>query len=58
VPGQQEIKDRIKAMAEVLNTDLLVINPDCGLKTRQWSEVEESLTNLVEAAKWARATYA
>ena len=36
----------------------LVVNPDCGLKTRGWKETEESLTNLVAAARWARETYA
>ncbi|KAF8338944.1 cobalamin-independent methionine synthase [Cantharellus anzutake] len=58
VPSTQEIKDRIRDMLEALPSDLLVINPDCGLKTRGWKETEASLTNLVEAAKWARSTYA
>jgi 5-methyltetrahydropteroyltriglutamate--homocysteine methyltransferase len=58
VPGEQEIKDRIAAMAKVLPADLLIVNPDCGLKTRGWKETEESLTNLVAAARWARETYA
>lgn len=54
VPPQQEIQDRISAMIKQIPADLLFINPDCGLKTRGWSETEKSLTNLVEAAKWAR----
>ncbi|KAL1412053.1 methionine-synthesizing 5-methyltetrahydropteroyltriglutamate--homocysteine methyltransferase [Vanrija albida] len=54
VPSEQEIKDRLKAFAEVIPADLLIVNPDCGLKTRAWKETEESLTNLVNAAKWAR----
>lgn len=58
VPGEQEIKDRIADMAKVLPADLLVVNPDCGLKTRGWKETEESLQNLVAAARWARQTYA
>ena len=32
----------------------LWVNPDCGLKTRGYVETEESLRNLVEAAKVAR----
>ena len=32
----------------------LWVNPDCGLKTRGYAETEESLRNLVEAAKAAR----
>lgn len=54
VPSEQEIKDRLVAFAKVIPADLLVVNPDCGLKTRAWKETEESLANLVAAAKWAR----
>ncbi|KAF8592431.1 cobalamin-independent methionine synthase [Ramaria rubella] len=58
VPSEQEIKDRIKALLELVPDHLLVINPDCGLKTRGWKETEASLQNLTNAAKWARVTYA
>ncbi|KAF5364348.1 hypothetical protein D9756_000480 [Leucocoprinus leucothites] len=58
VPGGQEIKDRVRDMLTILPESLLFINPDCGLKTRGWKETEASLINLVEAAKWARQTYA
>lgn len=33
----------------------LWINPDCGLKTRQWQEVIPALTNMVNAARALRA---
>ncbi|MHB1753135.1 MAG: hypothetical protein ACYCTF_10700, partial [Acidiferrobacter sp.] len=26
------------------------VNPDCGLKTRNWPETESALRNMVEAA--------
>ncbi|KAI0091982.1 5-methyltetrahydropteroyltriglutamate-homocysteine S-methyltransferase [Irpex rosettiformis] len=55
VPSEQEIKDRIAAMLAILPADLLVVNPDCGLKTRGWKETEASLVNLVNAARWARS---
>ena len=58
VPSEQEIKDRIAAMLQILPSDLLFINPDCGLKTRGWKETEASLVNLVNAARWARQTHA
>ncbi|KAI0053006.1 cobalamin-independent methionine synthase [Auriscalpium vulgare] len=58
VPGDQEIRDRLKAMAGVLPDSLLFVNPDCGLKTRGWKETEASLANLVSAARWARENYA
>lgn len=34
----------------------LWINPDCGLKTRGWKEVRESLTNMVAVAEALRAS--
>ncbi|KAF8528946.1 cobalamin-independent methionine synthase [Hysterangium stoloniferum] len=58
VPSEQEIKDRIKELLAIVPDNLLVINPDCGLKTRGWKETEASLQNLTNAAKWARETYA
>ncbi|KAG9015453.1 methionine-synthesizing 5- methyltetrahydropteroyltriglutamate--homocysteine methyltransferase [Tulasnella sp. JGI-2019a] len=57
VPGEQEIKDRIKDMLTLLNPDYLFVNPDCGLKTRGWKETEAALENLVAAARWAREEY-
>lgn len=57
IPGAQEIKDRLKAMLEIIPDSLLVVNPDCGLKTRGWKETEASLANLVEGARWARQNY-
>ena len=27
------------------------VNPDCGLKTRNWNEVKPSLENMVEATQ-------
>lgn len=32
----------------------LWVNPDCGLKTRQWEEVTPALRNMVEAARQLR----
>jgi 5-methyltetrahydropteroyltriglutamate--homocysteine methyltransferase len=41
-----------------LKPEQLWINPDCGLKTRQWAETKAALTNLVNAAKFYRQKYA
>ncbi|BGP18050.1 hypothetical protein JCM10213_008414 [Rhodosporidiobolus nylandii] len=58
VPSVEEMKKRLAEFKEALpNQPHLYINPDCGLKTRQWKEVEESLVNLVSVAKWAREHY-
>ncbi|MCT7486462.1 5-methyltetrahydropteroyltriglutamate--homocysteine S-methyltransferase [Aliarcobacter cryaerophilus] len=51
VPSVQEMVNQIKALIEVLPKEQLWINPDCGLKTRKWPEVKESLKNMVEAVQ-------
>ncbi len=51
VPTTEEMKERLRAAAQVIPSDLLWANPDCGLKTRGWAEVEPSLRNLVAAAR-------
>ncbi|KAI9806180.1 MAG: homocysteine methyltransferase Met26 [Sarcosagium campestre] len=57
IPSEQEIKDRIEEMLQYLKPEQLWIDPDCGLKTRQWEETRASLTNLVNAAKFYRQKY-
>ena len=54
IPSEQEIKDRIQEMLEYLSPDQLWIDPDCGLKTRQWKETKPAITNMVNAAKFYR----
>ena len=58
VPSEQEIKDRIEEMLQYLKPEQLWIDPDCGLKTRQWTETKAALTNMVNAAKFYRQKYA
>lgn len=58
IPSEQEIKDRIQEMLQYLSPDQLWIDPDCGLKTRQWKETKAALTNMVNAAKFYREKYA
>ena len=58
VPSEQEIKDRVADMLKYLKPEQLWINPDCGLKTRQWKETKAALTNLVNAAKFFREKHA
>lgn len=54
VPAFDEIKDRTQALLKNIPSKNLWINPDCGLKTRGWSETEASLKNLVGVAKSLR----
>ncbi|WP_017429599.1 5-methyltetrahydropteroyltriglutamate--homocysteine S-methyltransferase [Vreelandella jeotgali] len=40
--------------AERIPAERLWVNPDCGLKTRRWDEVEPALARMVEAAESLR----
>jgi 5-methyltetrahydropteroyltriglutamate--homocysteine methyltransferase len=56
VPSQDFIVGKIKSfLACMKDKKLLVINPDCGLKTRAWNETIGSLKNMVAAAKHIRS---
>ncbi|CAI5755489.1 unnamed protein product [Candida verbasci] len=57
IPSKQEFVDRIQEILKVYPADKFWVNPDCGLKTRGWPEVKESLTNMVNAAKDFRGKY-
>jgi len=50
VPERSEIENLLHKALEVLTPDQLWINPDCGLKTRDWAEVKLSLKNMVATA--------
>ncbi|SPO03362.1 probable methionine synthase [Cephalotrichum gorgonifer] len=58
VPSVEEIEHRIEEMLQFLKPEQLWIDPDCGLKTRQWEETIAALANMVKAAKTFRAKYA
>lgn len=54
VPSVEEMTALLKKASQVLRPDQLWVNPDCGLKTRGWPEVETALKNMVAAAQIAR----
>ncbi|MEJ2402891.1 MAG: 5-methyltetrahydropteroyltriglutamate--homocysteine S-methyltransferase [Candidatus Thiodiazotropha sp.] len=54
IPSVTEIQNRIRATMEKIPLDRLWINPDCGLKTRQWQEVVPALKHLQQAARMMR----
>ncbi|KAG6778111.1 hypothetical protein POTOM_017961 [Populus tomentosa] len=54
IPSEEEIADRIEKMLAVLESNILWVNPDCGLKTRKYAEVKPALSNMVAAAKHLR----
>jgi len=55
IPTQEHIVALMKKAAERVPAERLWVNPDCGLKTRQWAEVIPALANMVAAAKSLRA---
>ena len=54
VPSADEMTELLQAAARVLEPKQLWVNPDCGLKTRAWNEIDPSLRNMVQAAKELR----
>ncbi|MFL9866580.1 5-methyltetrahydropteroyltriglutamate--homocysteine S-methyltransferase [Paraburkholderia fungorum] len=56
IPSEEHIVQLMKKAAERIPAQRLWVNPDCGLKTRQWEEVIPALTNMVAAAKKLRAS--
>ncbi len=57
VPSEDEIVSLLSRASERLRPDQIWVNPDCGLKTRDWPETRLSLARLVMGAKTMRARY-
>ena len=58
VPGTDEMLRLMRKALAVIPASRLWINPDCGLKTRGWTEVEAALSNMVAVARQLRGTVA
>jgi len=54
IPTKAGIVELMQKAAKRIPTERLWVNPDCGLKTRQWAEVISALQHMVEAAKTLR----
>jgi len=54
VPSVEEMVAALRAAARRIPPDRLWVNPDCGLKTRNWDEVIPALRNLTAAARILR----
>ena len=57
IPTEEHMVQLMQKAAERIPAERLWVNPDCGLKTRQWAEVTPALTNMVAAAKTLRAQH-
>ncbi|MFZ5802357.1 MAG: 5-methyltetrahydropteroyltriglutamate--homocysteine S-methyltransferase [Candidatus Omnitrophota bacterium] len=54
VPTVDEMNELLRKAAKVLQPEKIWVNPDCGLKTRQWEEVIPALKHMVVSAKAMR----
>lgn len=54
IPTVEEYINLITKALKVLPAEKLWINPDCGLKTRNWDEVIPALKNMIEATTQTR----
>lgn len=54
VPETEEMVRLLERACATIPPERLWVNPDCGLKTRAWTEVEASLTRMVAAARTVR----
>lgn len=50
IPSVAQIRELMEKAAQRIPPERLWVNPDCGLKTRQWAEVKPALQAMVEAA--------
>ncbi|MBW8192123.1 5-methyltetrahydropteroyltriglutamate--homocysteine S-methyltransferase [Neiella marina] len=54
VPDVETMADHLNTAKQTFPLEQIWVNPDCGLKTRDWPETEAALANMVAAAKAVR----
>ncbi|AIN46905.1 5-methyltetrahydropteroyltriglutamate--homocysteine S-methyltransferase [Candidatus Palibaumannia cicadellinicola] len=54
IPSDASIIKLLRKAVESIPVERLWVNPDCGLKTRTWSETRQALANMVTAARKLR----
>jgi 5-methyltetrahydropteroyltriglutamate--homocysteine methyltransferase len=54
VPTVDFIVDKLHSFLECMDASKIVVNPDCGLKTRSWPETIDALRNMVAATELVR----
>ena len=57
VPSIDTMTDIVKRSLKIIPKENFWLNPDCGLKTRDWPETKESLKNLVATAQRLRSSF-
>lgn len=51
VPSVEWMEALLRKAAQRIPVERLWVNPDCGLKTRGWTETRQALANMVKAAQ-------
>ncbi|MFD1546731.1 5-methyltetrahydropteroyltriglutamate--homocysteine S-methyltransferase [Nonomuraea guangzhouensis] len=54
VPSEAEVEELLRETLKVLPAGRVWVNPDCGLKTRTYEQVEAALANVVGATRRLR----
>lgn len=58
VPGEHELENLLIKALDVIPAERLWVNPDCGLKTRGWPEVEAALGAMMNVTRRLRSKLA
>ncbi|MDR2055799.1 MAG: 5-methyltetrahydropteroyltriglutamate--homocysteine S-methyltransferase [Desulfovibrio sp.] len=56
IPSVEEMAELLRRALRHIPKEQLWVNPDCGLKTRQWAEAYPALENMISAALRVRET--
>ncbi|EFH85948.1 5-methyltetrahydropteroyltriglutamate--homocysteine S-methyltransferase [Ktedonobacter racemifer] len=56
VPTTQDFDEKLRLVLQILPSEQLWVNPDCGLKTRKWEEVKPALKHMVSATQQVRSS--
>ena len=56
IPSVEEISASLRAALRQVPAERLWVNPDCGLKTRTYAQVEAALSNMVRATSLVRSS--
>ncbi|CAL4042047.1 5-methyltetrahydropteroyltriglutamate--homocysteine methyltransferase [Buchnera aphidicola (Anoecia corni)] len=57
IPTIESIQSTLETALKYISINRLWVNPDCGLKTRNWKEIQQSLENIVTATKNVRKKF-
>ncbi|AXC09977.1 5-methyltetrahydropteroyltriglutamate--homocysteine methyltransferase [Acidisarcina polymorpha] len=57
VPSSEQMRELLGLALEVLRPEQIWVNPDCGLKTRDWTETTAALEHMCSAAAEARSAF-